>query len=247
MRYLIISDIHSNLEALEAVLKDADGLYEAVLCLGDIVGYGPDPNECVERVRELPSLRCVAGNHDWAAIGKLGVEEFNTDARIATFWTQKVLTPASAAYLHNLPETIVLEDKLTIVHGSPRYPIWEYILTCITALENSQYFATPWCLVGHSHIPVIFALNEDNREKCAFVVLDENKPFFLEQGFRFIINPGSVGQPRDGDPRASYMLLDLEGSVVELRRVHYQVEKTQAKMEKVGLPSRLIARLTFGW
>ncbi len=247
MRYLVISDIHSNLEALEAVLKDAEGLYEAVLCLGDIVGYGPDPSECVERVRELPSLYCVAGNHDWAAIGKIGLEEFNTDARIATLWTQKVLTPSSVAYLHNLPEVVVLQDKLTIVHGSPRYPIWEYVLTCMAAVENSRYFSTPWCLIGHSHIPLAFALKEGNPERCEFIVLDENRPLFLDPDFRFIINPGSVGQPRDGDPRASYGLFDVEEGVFELRRVSYPVEKTQSKMEERGLPPRLIARLTFGW
>ncbi len=247
MRYLVISDIHSNLEALEAVLRDAEGLYEAVLCLGDIVGYGPDPNECVERVRGLPSLYCVAGNHDWAAIGKIGLEEFNTDARLATLWTQKVLTQTSAAYLQSLPEVIVLEEKLTIVHGSPRFPIWEYVLTCPVALENSRHFATPWCLIGHSHIPMAFALREADGEKCEFIILDEDRPLLLDPGFRFIINPGSVGQPRDGDPRASYAIFDTEEGVVELRRVDYPREKTQARMEEFGLPPRLIARLTFGW
>jgi|YelNatPaOPRAMG01_1025707.scaffolds.fasta_scaffold04889_8 predicted phosphodiesterase len=247
MRYLIISDIHSNLEALEAVLKDAEGRYEAVLCLGDIVGYGPSPNECIERVRGLPSLSCVAGNHDWAAISKIGIEDFNPDARAATIWTQKTLTPVSSAYLHSLPEKIVLEEKITIAHGSPRYPIWEYILSTLTALENFRHFETPWCLVGHSHVPVIFAFRESKPNFCDAFIPPENEPFFLDPDFRFIINPGSVGQPRDGDPRASYALLDSEKGVVELRRVAYPVEKTQAMMEKVGLPPRLIARLSFGW
>lgn len=247
MRFLIISDIHSNLEALEAVLKDAEGQYEAVICLGDLVGYGPDPNECVERIKRLPCLSCVAGNHDWAAIGKLGLEEFNTDARLATLWTQKVLNPNSADYLSNLPEKIVLEDKLTVVHGSPRYPIWEYVLTSMVALENFQYFDTPWCLVGHSHIPMIFALWEENPRTCALLPLNEDQTFLLEPGFRYIINPGSVGQPRDGDPRASYALLDLDKGVLQLKRVFYPVNKTQDKMEEAGLPPRLIARLSFGW
>ncbi len=247
MRYLIISDIHSNLEALEAVLKDAEGRYEAVLCLGDIVGYGPAPNECIERVRGLPSLSCVAGNHDWAAISKIGIEDFNPDARAATIWTQKTLTPISSAYLRSLPEKIVLEEKITIVHGSPRYPIWEYILSTLTALENFGHFETPWCLVGHSHVPVIFAFNENKPNFCDAFVPPENEPVFLDPDFRFIINPGSVGQPRDGDPRASYAILDSEKGVVELRRVVYPVDKTQAMMEKVGLPPRLIARLSFGW
>lgn len=247
MRFLVISDVHSNLEALEAVLSDAEGRYEAVLCLGDLVGYGPDPNECVERVRSLPSLSCVAGNHDWAAIGKLGLEDFNTDARLATLWTQKVLTPASVSYLNSLPEKIVLGDKLTIVHGSPRYPIWEYVLTSLVALENFQHFDTPWCLIGHSHIPVVFALREDNPGTCELIPLDEDRPFWLSPDFRYIINPGSVGQPRDGDPRASYAFLDPDEGVLELKRVYYLVSKTQDKMEKAGLPPRLIARLSFGW
>ncbi len=247
MRYLVISDIHANLEALEAVLEDARGQYDEVWCLGDIVGYGPDPNECVEKVRELP-IACVAGNHDWAALGKIDLADFNPDAREASRWTQVALDPVSRAYLESLPETIVVEDKVTLVHGSPRYPIWEYIISIPIALESFDYFETPWCLVGHSHIPVIFHLIEkEGFRDCEALLPPLNKPFHLPPGERFIVNPGSVGQPRDGDPRASYVILDLEKQTVEYRRISYPIEKTQAKMEEIGLPPRLIARIAFGW
>jgi len=247
MRYLVISDVHANLEALEAVLEDAAGQYDEVWCLGDLVGYGPNPNECVERVRELP-VACVAGNHDWAALGKLNLDDFNPDAQTASRWTQNALEASVRSYLDSLPETLVIGDKVTLVHGSPRHPIWEYIISIPIALENFSYFETPWCLIGHSHIPVIFHhYVEDGNEDCEALIPPLNQPIRLAPGERFIINPGSVGQPRDGDPRASYMIMDPEEGIVEYRRVSYPVEKTQAKMEKAGLPPRLIARLSFGW
>lgn len=247
MRYLVISDIHANLEALEAVLEDAQGQYTEVWCLGDLVGYGPDPNECVERVRELP-VACVAGNHDWAALGKLPLDDFNPDARVASRWTQVALDASSRTYLEALPETLVIGDKVTLVHGSPRHPIWEYVISIPIALENFAYFETPWCLIGHSHIPVIFRyIVEDEHKDCEAIIPPFNQPISLPPGERFIINPGSVGQPRDGDPRASYMLIDPDEGTIEYRRVSYPVDKTQAKMEELGLPPRLIARLSFGW
>jgi len=248
MRYLVISDIHSNLEALEAVLEDAAGQFDEVWCLGDIVGYGPSPNECIKRVKELP-LVCVAGNHDWGAIGKLSLNDFNPDAQKACRWTQKELTFANAHYLEELPERIVFEKKVTLVHGSPRYPIWEYIISIPLARINFDYFDTPWCLVGHSHVPVIFRLHapENVGGECGAFIPPVGKPIILPPEDRFIINPGSVGQPRDGDPRASYVIIDLEKDLLEFRRVPYPIEQTQAKMEKAGLPPRLIARLSFGW
>jgi len=248
MRYLVISDIHSNLEALEAVLEDASGQYDEIWCLGDLVGYGPNPNECVDKVRELP-LACVAGNHDWAALGKLSLDDFNPDAQEASRWTQENLNGITRAYLESLPETLVIEDKITLVHGSPRHPIWEYIISIPIALENFSYFETPWCLVGHSHVPVIFRYceAEGGTGNCEAFIPPVNQPILLTPGERFIINPGSVGQPRDGDPRASYMFIEPEKGIIEYRRVDYPVEKTQAKMKEVGLPPRLIARLSFGW
>lgn len=244
MRCLVLSDIHSNLEAFQAVLEDA-GPVDEVWCLGDVVGYGPDPNACVELLRSMPHL-CIAGNHDWATLGKLDLRDFNPDAREANLWNRQQLTPDNLAYLEALPEVLV-EGRFTLAHGSPRHPIWEYIIYCSTAQTNSGFFDTPFCFVGHTHTPVIFRLDdpeiEDSCEPLA-PVLDE--PLALK-GERLIINPGSVGQPRDGDPRASFAILDLAALTLEYRRVHYPVEKTQAKMMEFDLPLRLVLRLGYGW
>ena len=243
MRVLVCSDIHANLEALEAVLKDA-GKVDAVWCLGDVVGYGPDPNACVERVRRLPNCICLAGNHDWAALGKLDIEHFNTEARKAILWTREQLTSASRQFLEGCPERYgPVASFYTLTHGSPRYPIWEYVLDVGTARANFDHFETPICFVGHSHVPGIFALLDD---RVHHVVVPEDQPLELSKG-RFIVNPGGVGQPRDGDPRASYVLLDAEDRTITYRRVEYPVEVTQKKMQQAGLPPRIIARLAYGW
>src|SRR5579864_9840272 len=151
MRVLIISDIHANLAAFETVLADAKGAWDYVWCLGDVVGYGPDPNECVELLRTLPNL-CLAGNHDWAALGRLDIRTFNADARKAVHWTQEILKPENIAYLDALPTTFVL-GPYTLAHGSPREPVWEYILDPLIAALNFPHFETPYCLVGHTHTP----------------------------------------------------------------------------------------------
>ncbi|MGC9335601.1 MAG: metallophosphoesterase family protein [Anaerolineae bacterium] len=244
MRYLILSDIHSNLEAFRAVLDDA-GPVDQVWCLGDVVGYGPDPNGCVELLRSQVHL-CVAGNHDWATVGKLDLRDFNPDAREANLWNRRQLTPDNLAYLESLPETLV-EGDFSLCHGSPRHPIWEYIIYPSTACVNFEYFDTLYCLVGHTHTPAIFQYLEEDGERDAQAfapVLDEP----LELGpERLIINPGSVGQPRDGDPRASYAILDTGVGTIEHRRVAYPVEETQVKMMGYDLPLRLVLRLQYGW
>lgn len=242
MRCLVLSDIHSNLEAFETVLDHA-GAVDQIWCLGDVVGYGPDPNGCVELLRSRPH-RCIAGNHDWATLGKLDLQDFNPDAREANLWNRKQLTPSNLAYLEELPESLVA-GEFTLIHGSPRHPIWEYIMYASTAETNFQHFETRYCLVGHTHSPVIFRASEDgSRVKEIQPPLDE--PVVLGPQ-RLILNPGSVGQPRDGDPRASYAILDDEAMTVEYHRVSYPVEKTQAKMIEHGLPARLILRLGYGW
>ena len=243
MLILVISDIHGNLTALEAVLADA-GEFDVTWCLGDLVGYGPDPNECVKRVRGLRGLKCLVGNHDKAALGDIDLSAFNADARRAVAWTRAALTPASCDYLRNLPETIE-NGKYTLVHGSPRQPVWEYILDRPTATLNFPYFATPYCLVGHTHSPVIFtqfsesALCEERRPR-------RSEKIRLNQTRR-ILNPGSVGQPRDNDPDAAYVMLDTDQGVWEQRRVAYDVAETQARMAGYDLPERLVTRLAFGW
>jgi predicted phosphodiesterase len=244
MRCLVLSDIHSNLEAFEAVLDDA-GPVDRVWCLGDVVGYGPDPNDCVERLRSLPHL-CVAGNHDWATLGKLDLQDFNPDARDANLWNRQQLTPDNLAYLEALPEVLV-EGEYTLTHGSPRHPIWEYIIYASTALANFSHFETQVCLVGHTHTPVIFRLTHEGEEEiCEVIAPTLNRPMDLGTE-RQIINPGSVGQPRDGNANASYAILDTDERTIEHHRVGYPIEKTQAKMMEHDLPLRLVLRLGYGW
>jgi len=241
VRYLIISDVHANLTALAAVLADAPK-FDEIWCLGDLVGYGPNPNECVERIQDFAHTN-LAGNHDWAALGKLDLSSFNIDARTASMWTQTILSPSAREYLNTLP-TRVEQDGFFMAHASPREPVWEYILDANQAFANFEYFSVPICLVGHTHIPIVFELDEQQRQ-CKTMVPPFSKPLTLGSR-RMIINPGSVGQPRDGDPRASYALLDLDAMTWEFHRVAYPVEITQERMRARGLPRRLIARLEVG-
>ena len=244
MRYLILSDIHANFSAFEAVLEDA-GDFDKIWCLGDLVGYGPDPNECIEKLRTFEHV-CVAGNHDWSVLGRLALEDFNTDAQKASLWTRARLTPDNCAYLEGLPTTLI-EEGFTLVHGSPRQPVWEYVLYPSVARPNFNHFGTKFCLIGHTHVPVIFQLvPQDFGEYCELMQPPFSGPILLGE-HRLIINPGSVGQPRDGDPGASYAILDVEHLTLEYRRVSYSIEKTQHRMAEVGLPARLISRLSFGW
>jgi diadenosine tetraphosphatase ApaH/serine/threonine PP2A family protein phosphatase len=242
MRVLIISDIHANLVALEAVLADA-GACDAAWCLGDLVGYGPDPNECVERVRALPQLRCLVGNHDKAVLDEIDLGVFNSDARSAVRWTRSVMTPAGLDYLRGLPAHDRC-GRYSLAHGSPRQPVWEYILDCRVAQDNFPLIVTPYCLVGHTHTPVVF--HEGPVGQCREGPPAYGEPFPLA-GQRLILNPGSVGQPRDSLPDAAYALLDLDDDVWEFRRVAYDIAETQRRMRAAGLPERLTQRLSFGW
>lgn len=241
MKILVISDIHANLTAFEAVLEDADD-WDEIWCLGDVIGYGPDPNECVELLREHPHIT-LTGNHDWAALGKLDVSTFNQDAQDAAAWTSKTLTADARAYLEARPPMIV-KGQFTLAHASPRQPVWEYITDAFIAWENFDFFDTPYCLVGHTHYPVVFEHDEEYGA-LAFHA-DYVRPLALEDK-HLIINPGSVGQPRDSDPRAAYALLDLETLTWQHRRVPYDIVATQQRMLQHGLPDRLIRRLMFGW
>ncbi len=241
MRILVISDIHANLPALETVLADARGKWDHLWCLGDIVGYGPNPNECVALLQEHDPVS-LTGNHDWAALGKLDISDFNTEAQIAVRWTQAELTAGSITYLDAQPPKRV-EGRFTLAHGSPRHPVWEYILDDDTAAENFDYFSTQYCLVGHTHVPMLYLATDDDLLGYSPTY---RETLYLDHG-RVIINPGSVGQPRDSDPRAAYALLDTDALSWEFHRVDYPIHQTQEMMRKHGLPTPLVMRLEFGW
>lgn len=248
MRYLVISDIHANLTAFEAVLADAKGDYHKVWCLGDVVGYGPHPNECVERLRELDHL-CIAGNHDWAVLDKLDIEEFNPSARFAILWTRDQLKAENYDYLDNLPVSLQRETVFTLVHGSPRHPIWEYIIHPQTAQVNFAHFSsdTRYCLVGHTHSPIIFAEADSPNVMCDEIIPGPDNYVHKLNSQRLIINPGSVGQPRDGDARAAYGILDTDKMEFHIKRVSYHVSEVQELMKQYDFPVRLWNRLAFGY
>jgi len=243
MRYAIIADIHANLTAFSAVLDDIEhrGGVEKVWCLGDVVGYGPDPHECIERLQQTNHI-CIAGNHDRAAIGKIDTADFNPDAATACHWTAQQLDSADVEYLGDLP-LVIEEDDFTLAHGSPREPIWEYLISTSVAKTNFAYFKSQFCLVGHSHAPLVFSCSEN--DICSASQLLPNIGLALGRN-RLIINPGGVGQPRDGDSRASYAIYDSETKQVRLYRVPYDIRATQDRMVARGLPIRLVSRLSYG-
>lgn len=242
MRVLVISDVHSNLTALESVL-DVARPFQALWCLGDTVGYGPDPNECVELIRSFPNLTCLIGNHDQAALGVIPLARFNSDAQESAAWTRRTMSSENIAYLESLPSRLVI-DPFTLAHGSPRQPIWEYILDHQSAARNLDDLRTDYCLVGHSHLPLIFH-RETNNGPVSPTVVKWNQPMQLVP--QMILNPGSVGQPRDLDPRAAYSILDTDNLTWEARRVEYDIAQVQDRIMKAGLPPRLAQRLVAGW
>ncbi len=236
VKLAVFSDIHSNIEALDCVLEkisleNVDG----IICCGDIVGYGPEPNECIEKIKRLNDLKIVAGNHDRAAIGLFDVNWFNDNAKAAILWTSSQLTEESKKFLTELPEKIV-EENFTAVHGSPREPINEYLIKPSDMQENLQFFETQICFIGHSHYPFVYTSNgiyTELRESESIQIVSKS-----------IINAGSVGQPRDGDNRACFMI--LEGNEITFHRVEYDIEKVQNKMREEFLPEALITRLSYG-
>ena len=242
MRALILSDIHSNLEALTTVMDDAvvRGGFDVVWCLGDLVGYGPDPGACVQLVRRYDLLG-VAGNHDLAAVWNRNADDFNYAAKAAIQWTADQLSDEETDFLANLP-TVVTAQPFTLVHGSLRAPVDEYLLDQNSALATLKLMQTPFCLVGHSHLSFICRENEGSP---MFLQFTEDEVFPLGEE-RLIINPGGVGQPRDRDPRPSYAIYDSTAETIQRHRVTYRVEVTQEKMRKANLPEYLIERLNHG-
>lgn len=243
MRILVLSDVHANYTALEAVLQEA-GQVDETWCLGDLVGYGPDPNLVVEEFRSLPNLTCMLGNHDVAVIGRMPLAAFNGDARRSLNWTLNVLNADNMDFLRTLPDTTSVRGDVTLTHGSPRDPIWEYVLNTLSARLNFEHFDTPFCFVGHSHIQSLFQLDEKN-DRVSMALARVGQPMPLQP--RAIVNPGSVGQPRDHDPRAAYAIFDTDSRMWEARRVQYDIDAVQQRVRQAGLPERHATRLAEGW
>ena len=241
MKRAILADVHGNLPALEATLADAaqQGA-EYIAFLGDAVGYGPEPNECVALLAESCAV-CLMGNHDYAALGSLSIDEFNGYAREAMMMTRQSLTDVTLATLTGYRQVHV-DPPYHMVHSSPDEPLaWNYIVDLRDAMPQFEHFREPFCLVGHSHKPLVAI-----RRPSGSFASPECGLLTLEEGYRYLLNVGSVGQPRDGNPDACYLLLDEEAGTLEIRRVSYPVDRVQAAMEELNMPAFLIERLAVG-
>jgi predicted phosphodiesterase len=256
MRILIVSDVHANLVALEAVLRDAErgGPIDGVWSLGDSVGYGPRPGECIERLRGMGAVMVA---------GAIGTEEFNSDAAAAAEWTKARLQGDERGFLDSLDEVVRVEvdgdvaareptaiqapvPGFTLVHGTLRLPIWEYMMSPEVALAHLALQETPFGLVGHTHVPMLVIEDRNSLEGCQLFRLADGERIDLDSNMRIVVNPGSVGQPRDGDPRASYAVYDSEMNAITLHRVEYEIAVTQKLMTEERLPLWLIRRLSSG-
>lgn len=242
MKVLLVSDVHANAVALEAVLTDA-GSFDALWNLGDTVGYGPEPVRCLELLDERGADPTLAGNHDLACVGALALSEFNPVARAAAEWTAKRLGPRHRAFLANLPSLATVAG-FTLAHGSPRHPVWEYVIDPATAAASMEAVATSVCFVGHSHLPLVATVPVGHRG-ATLRPLRDGETIDLARG-RHLVNPGSVGQPRDRDARAAYALLDVDRGSLAAHRVTYDVAATQRRMMEASLPVPLIFRLAHG-
>jgi diadenosine tetraphosphatase ApaH/serine/threonine PP2A family protein phosphatase len=242
MRAAVISDIHGNLPALEAVLPQIDAERPDVIwCLGDLVGYGPWPNEVTAIVRERADL-CLVGNHDLVALDAAGVdvEEFNPDAAAAALWTRRELSAETREFLESLSPQAAA-DAVELFHASPRDPVWEYVLTAEAALAALQATSAPVVLVGHSHVALAISFDGDELDGGLAPAGTE-----VELDGRWLLNPGAVGQPRDGNPKAAWLMLDLERRRARFERVEYDVARTQEEIRARGLPPALADRLAHG-
>jgi len=246
MRYLVLTDIHANLEALDTCLADAKARgYDRTVVLGDLVGYGPDPNTVIERVQALEPVAIVRGNHDKVACGLEQAEGFNTVAKSAAHWTFETLTDAYRTWLAELPEgPHDVDDTIQICHGAP-FDEDAYIFDELDAVRALKVSTRPLCLFGHTHYPVTFELSADAFDMLGPSPAAESQ-VPLREGCKYLVNPGSIGQPRDGDPRAAYAIADTTSRRVELFRLKYAVEETQEKILKAGLPEVLAQRLSVG-
>ena len=245
MRYLVLTDIHANLEALDACLADARPRgYDGTLVLGDVVGYGADPNAVVRAMRNLQPAAIVRGNHDKVASGLEPPDGFNTVAKRAVVWTYSELTPEHREWLAALPRgPHSVDDRIEICHGAP-FDEDAYVFDELDAIRALEAAARPLCLFGHTHWAVTFAVSGAGSRRT--LQSRDDDQIFLEDGLTYLVNPGAVGQPRDGDPRAAYAIVDTAQALVELFRATYPVEEAQAKIIQAGLPEALAARLAVG-
>jgi predicted phosphodiesterase len=243
MLYGIFSDIHGNLPALDAVLASMESRkVERLICLGDLVGYGPHPNECVAKVKSVAD-HCIIGNHDSVALKRETPLSFNVYARAAIEWTQGVLTPDSIDYLKALPYIAEL-GRSTFVHASPMSPAdWHYVADLDDAIEGFEYFQTQFCFIGHTHSPVMVAIQNGSPDIPAVI---EGPVYRPEANEKLLVNVGSVGQPRDRDPRASWCLMDSDGGWLEIVRVEYDYTITQKAMRDLNFATFLVERLAVG-
>jgi diadenosine tetraphosphatase ApaH/serine/threonine PP2A family protein phosphatase len=246
MRYLILTDIHGNLEALDACLDDAAARgYDRALVLGDLVGYGGDPNEVIERVQSLKPLAIVRGNHDKVACGLEPADGFNAVAKSAVRWTLETLTLEHRQWLAALPKgPHAVDDLVEICHGSP-FDEDAYIFDELDAARAMKESTRPLCLYGHTHFPSIFVLSAEGLDLARPIGIAEIE-FPLAEGSKYLINPGAVGQPRDGDPRAAYAIVDVNERRIDLFRIPYAIDAAQARIITAGLPEVLAQRLSVG-
>ena len=255
MKYLVLSDIHANLEALEATLRAAAG-YDSTLVLGDLVGYGADPNAVIDRVRELPITAMIRGNHDKVAAGLEGIAGFNQLARDAIQWTAAALTLEHSVWLGTMTKgPVVIDEMIEICHGTP-FDEDMYVFDDLDALRAIRSAQRPLCLFGHTHVPAVFRLS--GQEPHATAPLQNatieligpprgsSFSFGVESDVRYLVNCGAIGQPRDGDPRAAYGIVDTDARTVVMRRVDYDIATAQAKIINAGLPAMLAKRLSVG-
>jgi putative phosphoesterase len=246
MRYLVLSDIHANLEALEAVLTATEGTtFDRVLVLGDLVGYGADPNAIVDRVRDMRHVVVIRGNHDKVASGVESVEGFNHLARLAIAWTTATLTRENRTYLAELQRgPIAIDEQVEICHGTP-FDEDVYVFDDLDALRSLRAASRPVCFFGHTHVPATFTLDGDVLGSVG-PPRGERFRIAINDDARYLVNCGSVGQPRDGDPRAAYGIYDAQTRTVTITRVDYDVEAAQSKILAAGLPEVLAQRLAMG-
>lgn len=246
MLWGVFSDLHSSLEALDAVLSAfAEQGVKGHICCGDIVGYGPEPNEVIERLSGLKILHAVNGNHDLVVLGRMDISWFNDYAQAAALWTQETLAPAARAFLERLPNRIV-DERFMVVHGSPRNPAEEYLLTRQQFLDNLSHIKASPCFVGHSHLTWHFARDPASPLGTKAQLLRDGQRVPIIEGMPCVINPGSVGQPRDHDARASCGVYDDEKREFRLLRAPYDVAAVQKKMRAAALPEMLVLRLAYG-